>query len=672
MMIKVFEKKLMKKLLPILLCVISVSALTAVRSYAVTSKKVNSYDDGGITILRNIRIHKVPAQKSKKTGTRSKLHDALPSAYDSRKQAWWRDDKIRIKDQHSSQICWAFATMTAAEISYLKETGGVKTLSPTHFAYFFFNRENDPLGNTENDKNLTDAYNPEPWYNSGGNIYSSSQALANWMGAVTEEKAPFNTEFKAYDAKLAYDNYITGQNSIIVDATDKSAVKRAVSKYGAVVTSCVSGYNHKHGDGTYNQYYNGGADSNHAVVVIGWDDNYPKEKFAAKGGKYSIPKKDGAWIVQNSWGEEYKEYRISYEDTSFAYVGTDDDGNDVKSVNALDMQPAESYRYNYQYDGTAGLDNVSLGKDSRIANVFCVGDGDKILEAAGFTTFNDGDASYSVEVYTDLKDNANPESGKKVCNFDVETRNTGSYTFKLGDYGLKPVKLRKNSSYSIVITTKTQTYFGVEDNADYGSLKCEAQIEKNQSFIKINTGDEWTDMHDNADKMCARIKGFANDDPDPEPPGGEDAEEPGKDPQEEKDKNSPEPIMPTDSNGTDRDKVAAKPYNSVTASGTKTGSGTRPKEAVGTSIGKIKAKKKKCILIWKKRANGIDGYQIQYSKSKKFKSPKTRRTGRKNNRVALKRLKSNTKYYIRIRTYTKFNGRYSYSRWSGVRTVRIR
>ena len=149
----------MKKLLPILLCVISVSALTAVRSYAVTSKKVNSYDDGGITILRNIRIHKVPAQRSKKTGTRSKLHDALPSAYDSRKQAWWRDDKIRIKDQHSSQICWAFATMTAAEISYLKETGDVKTLSPTHFAYFFFNRENDPLGNTENDKNLTDAYN---------------------------------------------------------------------------------------------------------------------------------------------------------------------------------------------------------------------------------------------------------------------------------------------------------------------------------------------------------------------------------------------------------------------------------------------------------------------------------------------------------------------------------
>ena len=175
-----------------------------------------------------------------------------------------------------------------------------------------------------------------------------------------------------------------------------------------------------------------------------------------------------------------------------------------------------------------------------------------------------------------------------------------------------------------------------------------------------------------SDKMCARIKGFANDDPNPEPPGGEDAEEPGKDPQEEKDKNSPEPIMPTDSNGTDRDKVAAKPYNSVTASGTKTGSGARPKEAVGTSIGKIKAKKKKCILIWKKRANGIDGYQIQYSRSKKFKSPKTRKTGRKNNRVALKRLKSNTKYYIRIRTYTKFNGRYSYSRWSGVRTVRIR
>ena len=629
------------------------------QSYSASLKKPVAYATGS-TLLRNIRIYKKPNNENVKKRSKVKAYEILPRSYDSRKQAWWNDKKIKIKDQHSSAICWAFAEMTAAEISYLKETGDVEPLSPTHFAYFFFNRENDPLGNTSGDKNTMGTHDPSPWYENGGNVYSSSQALANWMGAVTEEKAPFSMEAKAYDSNIAYDNYITGQNSIIVDATDSYAVKSAVRKYGAVVTSCMSGHSHRHSDGTYNHYYSRKADANHAVTVIGWDDDYPKEKFAAQDGKGKIPAKNGAWIIQNSWGEEYRESRISYEDTSFAYVGTDDEGGDVKSVNALDMQPAESYRYNYQYDGTAGLSNLSLDKGSKIANVYRLGDGARLLEAVGFSTFNDGKTSYSVTVYADLKDETKPESGNKICTFDVATENAGSYTFRLGDYGIKAVNLKKNSVYSIVVTTNGRTYFGVEEDADYGTLKCEAYTDENQSFVKMRADTDWTDLHKNPDKMCARIKGFANDVPTSPMHGGEDDNKSGGDDDSKSgktdttQKSDPHAISSAPNVRTDYSVMAGRQRATKKS----------VKKPAGTSIKRVKVSRKKCILTWKRQTSGIDGYQIQYSINKKFKASKKKNVGKKKTRATIGNLKSKKKYYIRIRTYVKSNGKYSYSKWS--------
>lgn len=64
-----------------------------------------------------------------------------------------------MKDQLRTSCCWAFALTTAAEYSYAKElyeqTGEVYAgeLSPGHITQFFYNREPDPLGNTEGDLN---------------------------------------------------------------------------------------------------------------------------------------------------------------------------------------------------------------------------------------------------------------------------------------------------------------------------------------------------------------------------------------------------------------------------------------------------------------------------------------------------------------------------------------
>lgn len=82
-----------------------------------------------------------------------------------------------------------------------------------------------------------------------------------------------------------------------------------------------------------------------------------------------------------------------------------------------------------------------------------------------------------------------------------------------------------------------------------------------------------------------------------------------------------------------------------------------------TRIKKIKANKKSLKIAWKK-VRGVNGYQIQYSTSNKFK--KARKITIKKMKVTsktIKRLKAEKKYYVRIRTYIVVRGKIYYSKW---------
>ena len=87
-----------------------------------------------------------------------------------------------------------------------------------------------------------------------------------------------------------------------------------------------------------------------------------------------------------------------------------------------------------------------------------------------------------------------------------------------------------------------------------------------------------------------------------------------------------------------------------------------------TTITSVKAQSKAFTVKWKKKSN-ITGYQIQYSTNSKFKKGnksikiKNAKTGSKK----ITKLKSNKKYYVRIRTY---KGK-KYSKWSKVKSAKI-
>ena len=89
------------------------------------------------------------------------------------------------------------------------------------------------------------------------------------------------------------------------------------------------------------------------------------------------------------------------------------------------------------------------------------------------------------------------------------------------------------------------------------------------------------------------------------------------------------------------------------------------------SLSKVKAGKKQFKVSWKKYTTQTTGYQIQYSTNKNFKSQnkKIKITNNKITSKVVKSLKSKKKYYVRIRTYKKVNGKKYYSGWSKTKNV---
>ena len=103
------------------------------------------------------------------------------------------------------------------------------------------------------------------------------------------------------------------------------------------------------------------------------------------------------------------------------------------------------------------------------------------------------------------------------------------------------------------------------------------------------------------------------------------------------------------------------PTTTTTAKVTKTQKPTAQKVSVGnTRITKIVKTKKSAKVIYKKIAK-VSGYQLQLSRSSKFKKAVTKTT--KKVSYKFKKLKANKKYYVRVRGYVKTSNGTAYGKW---------
>ncbi len=96
-------------------------------------------------------------------------------------------------------------------------------------------------------------------------------------------------------------------------------------------------------------------------------------------------------------------------------------------------------------------------------------------------------------------------------------------------------------------------------------------------------------------------------------------------------------------------------------------------QQVKSSTSKIvsaKSKKKRSVKIIIKKQSNVTGYVIKYSTSKKYFGYNTKVV--KKNIYRFKNLRSNKKYYFKVRAYVKQDGRRIYGKWSKSKKVKVK
>ena len=131
--------------------------------------------------------------------------------------------------------------------------------------------------------------------------------LLAWKGPVLEEQDPYGDGM----SPEGLEPVCHVQEIRILPEKDYEAIKRAVYEYGGVESAVYIPANFgKTGAGELEAgefwtgealCYQGTQEANHDIVIVGWDDHYPKENFSAK------PEADGAFLCLNSWGSGFGE-----------------------------------------------------------------------------------------------------------------------------------------------------------------------------------------------------------------------------------------------------------------------------------------------------------------------------------------------------------------------------
>lgn len=342
----------------------------------------------------------------------TKSYKVLPSYYNYIDSGKVPD----VKDQGRWGTCWSFATLTALESSLLPEEN-----------YDF----------SEDHMTLNNSYNLSP--NEGGEYTMSISYLAAWQGPVLEIQDPYG-DGKTEDGLLPVKHL---QEAQIIKSKDYETIKEMVFKYGGVQSSLyTSMVNSTYSSSYYynkktNSYcYTGNQIPNHDVVIVGWDDDYPKENFnvSLEG--------DGAFICRNSWGADFG-------DNGTFYVSYYDSVIGIHNVVYTKIEDTDNYDNIYQSDLCGWVGQLGYGKDSAyFANIY-TNKGNERLDAVAFYATGEN-TEYSVYISRDFKDTTSLNILQKPVASGT-FKNAGYYTVDLE----KEINLNPGERYAIIVKIKT-------------------------------------------------------------------------------------------------------------------------------------------------------------------------------------------------------------------------
>ena len=389
----------------------------------------------------------------------------LPKHYDMRELG----RVTPVRDQGLYGTCWAFASLAALETTLTPQENLV--FSPDHMSLC----NSFSLGQNE-----------------GGEYTMAIAYMASWQGPVYESDDPYGDGKTNPDLKAR--KHL--EEAQILAPKDYVAIKEAIYKYGAVETSIYTQMKTANSwSGYYNReratyYYNQEATCNHDIIIVGWDDDFPKEYFTI------TPENDGAFICKNSWGTEFGEdgyFYVSYED---ANIGT-------TNVVYTKLGGADNFDHIYQSDLLGWRGQLGYEKEEAyFANVYRAGEDEELAAVSFYAT--DVDTTYQVYVVPEFEDEDSLNDRKLVAEGSFEQ--AGYYTVRLDD----AVKLKDNQKFAVVVHIQTPGSVhpvAIEYNAD--SRTREFDITDGEGYISLY-GNKWMSAEKNKDcNLC--LKAFTND-----------------------------------------------------------------------------------------------------------------------------------------------------------------
>lgn len=387
------------------------------------------------------------------------------------------DISVDVKHQGITNECWAFSVVSSLETNLELNKNIQKRFSTRHMDYATARTFKDGINPLGYGREVGD----------GGLAPFGLSYLTNGQGAVLESDMPFEnneekinladinkdidtivtsyvslpTIYKKYDTnnqKVIYTNGGTG--SSLVTYTDneveqmRNIIKDHIVKYGAV--AAVTAGNHA-------RYYNTSPINkatayfcndttivrDHAVTIIGWDDNYSKNNFTGSVKPYN----DGAYIVLNSYGTENFDngyLYISYEDVLIETLLYG-----IKSTSDVDYD--KLYQYNPYGDNSAlGIQGINEGYIASIYNRDA--SKEEVLNYVGISIPD----NVSLEIYVNPNGNSTIISGLiKIA--ETEVLEPGYHRIPV-----KETKLTGNT-FAIVVkekSTQNRFYFSIETGVD--------------------------------------------------------------------------------------------------------------------------------------------------------------------------------------------------------------
>ena len=421
---------------------------------------------------------------------------AYPIAYSDNQLEYFNNNYPSTRDQSPYGTCYAYSAIAAEEFYAITHGLENKTVDYSEAQFIYWNFNTLPIGQSIKKDEII---NGNMEMNSGAIFSDVINTLSHGVGPVYESEIPqsmmpnfINGEKLSDDTAIKYDFLLENAYQI----TDKKDIKNHIIENGAINVEMLYSAQYSNPNKKDAYYCTNDAayqNTNHMLVIVGQDDNYPKENFTARQNPFEqtqyggTPNNNGAQLARNSSSSTVEEssqsyFQISYETTQLYFY-------------KLDFTTDLTYNKEYTYNQTGQLTTNSKTA-SIYVNYFTIENDCELGKVSFLMSRFNKQSNYTLDIYK-VNNNFNinnllnmtplqsisgiTKGGLEYCKISINP-----ISLKTGDNIVISIKFPEANSH-IVTESDTSSFQGYK--IDYHASPKQSYIYRNGQIDIGDTSD---------------------------------------------------------------------------------------------------------------------------------------------------------------------------------------